>query len=238
MAILDYDGTLTPIVASPRAAALAPSVRKTLARLAASERVRLAILSGRALGDVRARVGLDGVVYGGCHGLEIQGAGLRFRHPRARASRIAAARRALAAGAASIPGARVEFKGLAVSLHYRQVAPSRRTAARALAARVARRMPDLSVIAGHAVVDFVPRVGWNKGTAARWIARRLGPARSRGRPIVLYAGDDVTDEAAFAALRGRGVTVRVGGGKSRAEYAVLGVGQMHMLLRRLARLIG
>ena len=37
VAILDYDGTLTPLVASPGAATLAPSVRGTLARLAECE---------------------------------------------------------------------------------------------------------------------------------------------------------------------------------------------------------
>ncbi len=238
MAILDYDGTLTPIVTSPRAAELAPSVRRTLARLAASERVRLAILSGRALRDVRARVRLDDVIYGGCHGLEIEGSGLRFRHPRASAARVAAARRALAAGAASIPGAHVEFKRLAVSFHYRRVAPSRHAEARAVAAGVARRMPDLRVIAGRAVFDFVPRVRWSKGAAARWIIDRVGPSLRPGEPIIFYAGDDTTDEAAFAALRRRGMTVRVGGGESGAEYAVSGVREVHALLRWIDRALG
>jgi trehalose-phosphatase len=238
VAILDYDGTLTPIVASPRSAALAPSVRATLGRLAASKRARLAILSGRALADVRARVGVAGVIYGGCHGLEIEGGGLSFHHPRVRASRVAAVRRRLTAGAACIPGAHVEFKGLALSLHYRNVVESRRGEVRSLAARVVRSAPDLRIIPGRAVFDFVPRVGWNKGRAVRWIARHVARALGSTRPLVLYAGDDVTDEAAFAALRGRGVTVRVGNGPSVADYHVAGVREMHSLLRRMAVALG
>lgn len=234
MVILDYDGTLTSIVPSPRAAALAPAVRATLTRLAARERARLAILSGRALVDVRARVAVDDVIYGGCHGLEIEGCGLSFRHPRVRASRLIAARRALAAGAAAIPGAHVEFKGLAVSLHYRHVALPGHDGVRALVARVLRHVPSLALIPGHEVFDFVPRVGWGKGQAARWIARHAGRALRPGNPVVLYAGDDTTDEAAFAALRARGVTVRVGSGESGAEYAVSGVKQVHALLRWIA----
>ena len=70
---LDYDGTLTPLVSSPSAAFLAPSVRANLARLAGSRGARLAILSGRRLADLRARVALGGVLYGGCHGLEMAG---------------------------------------------------------------------------------------------------------------------------------------------------------------------
>lgn len=238
MVILDYDGTLTSIVPSPRAASLAPSVRATLARLAGCERARLAILSGRALADVRARVAVDDVIYGGCHGLEIEGRGLSFRHPRIRASRIVAARRALAAGAAAIPGAHVEFKGLAVSLHYRHVAPSEFDGVRALAAGVLRRVPGLALIPGHEVFDFVPRVGWDKGRAARWIARHAGRALRPGSPAVLYAGDDATDEAAFAALKGRALTVRVGEGPSAAACRVRDVGEMQALLRRVARELG
>src|SRR5207249_10535375 len=90
IAIFDYDGTLTPLVATPEAAVLAPSVRATLGRLAGSERARLAILSGRGLSDLKARVALDGVVYGGCHGLEIAGRHPRLRHPRARSPGVAA----------------------------------------------------------------------------------------------------------------------------------------------------
>src|SRR5207237_10454794 len=131
--IFDYDGTLTPIVSSPGAAFLAPSVRANLARLVESDRARLAILSGRGLADLRARVALDGVLYGGCHGLEIAGRELRFRHPRAHRSGVAATARVLAAALPLVPGALVECKGLVVSLHYRHVAPSRRGAVREIA---------------------------------------------------------------------------------------------------------
>jgi len=234
MAILDYDGTLAPIASSPDAAVLAPTVRATLSRLARSKRARLAILSGRALADVRRRVGLDAVVYGGCHGLEIEGRGLRFRHPRVRPLRVAAVGRALRVGVADIPGAHVEFKRLCVSVHYRNVAPSHRQDVHQLVTRIARGAPDLTVVGGRKVFDFVPRVGWTKGEAARWIVhheRTLPP----GRTVVLYAGDDLTDETAFEALRDRGVTVRVGPRRGGAEYWVDGVAQMHHLLRWIVR---
>ena len=236
--ILDYDGTLTPIVPWPDAAVLAASVRGTLSRLAASGRARVAILSGRALADLRARVRLANVVYGGCHGLEIAGGGVRFRHPQARVAGVAAAARALAAGARSISGACVEWKGLAVSLHYRRVAAARRGEVRALAACVARRAPNLTVVSGREVFDLVPRVAWDKGRAALWIARRVARAAGPAPPLLLYAGDDATDERAFAALKGRGVTVRVGEGASLADHAVHGVREVHALLRWIGRAIG
>jgi trehalose-phosphatase len=236
--ILDYDGTLAPIAPTPGAAVLAPSVRTTLARLARSERARLAILSGRSLADVRTRVGVDAIVYGGCHGLEIEGPGLRFRHPRVRPRRIAALGRALAGGAAAIPGARVEFKGLCLSLHYRNVAARYRPDVLGLVERTAGAAPDIAVIGGRKVFDFLPRVGWTKGEAARWIVRHERRALPRGRKaVILYAGDDSSDEAAFEALRDRGVTVRIGARRGAAEYGLDGVAQMHRLLRWLVRKI-
>ncbi|MGH7318523.1 MAG: trehalose-phosphatase [Candidatus Rokuibacteriota bacterium] len=55
--VLDFDGTLAPIVRNPHVARLAPAVRQTLKRLAAHPRVGLAVLSGRSLSDVKRRVG-------------------------------------------------------------------------------------------------------------------------------------------------------------------------------------
>lgn len=234
VAILDYDGTLTPLVSSPAAAVLAPSVRATLARLAESDRARLAILSGRGLADLRARVALDNVVYGGCHGLEITGRQLHFRHPRAQRSGVAATERALAAALRAVPGARLECKGLAVSLHYRGVVPSRRPAVREIAEQVLSRRPELMLVAGHLVFDFLPRVGWHKGTAARWIVSRLVRTLPARRAVIMYAGDDASDERAFAALRGRALTIHVGTRPTAAEYRVRGVREVQALLHRMA----
>src|SRR5215470_15975620 len=70
---LDYDGTLTPIVSHPEDAWLSESMRQTLRSLAAG--LPVAILSGRDLDDVRGRVHIDGIAYGGSHGFDIAGAG-------------------------------------------------------------------------------------------------------------------------------------------------------------------
>jgi trehalose-phosphatase len=231
--IFDYDGTLTPLVSSPGAAFLAPSVRANLARLAESSRARLAILSGRGLADLRARVALDGVLYGGCHGLEIAGRRLRFRHPLARRAGVAATERALAAALPAVPGALLECKGLVVSLHYRHVTPARRPAVRAIAENVLSRRPDLTMIAGHLVFDFIPRIGWHKGTAARWMVSQLVPTLAARRAVIVYAGDDASDEMAFAALREQAVTIHVGAKPTVAEYRVGSVRDVQKLLRRM-----
>jgi len=232
--ITDYDGTLTPLVSTPGAAVLAPSVRATLARLARAERARLAILSGRGLADLRARVALEGVVYGGCHGLEITGRRLHFRHPRAHRAGVTATERALAAVLPSVPGALLECKGLAVSLHYRHVVPARRPAVREIAEQILRRRPDLTLVKGHLVYDFLPRVGWHKGTAARWMVSRMVRTLPARRAVIVYAGDDASDEMAFEALRDRALTIHVGAKPTAAEYRVRSVRDVQKLLHRLA----
>jgi len=128
----------------------------------------------------------------------------------------------------------LECKGLAVSLHYRHVAPSRRRAVKKIVEQVLSRRPDLALVAGNLVYDFLPRVGWHKGTAARWMVSQLVPTLPARRAVVVYAGDDASDEMAFAALRDRALTIHVGARPTAAEYRVRSVRDVQALLHRLA----
>lgn len=185
-------------------------------------------------------MGLENVVYGGCHGLEIEAAGVRFRHPKAPpgAARVKAATLILARELRRFPGAFLELKGLTVAVHYRKVPRRRHAELLDLGTRVERKVRGLTSLTGKNVLEFLPRVRWGKGQAALWIARRSAAALRPRRAVILYAGDDATDEAAFAALKGRGVTVRVGGRRGLADYAVENVRGLHALLRWLLRAIG
>ena len=71
---LDFDGVLAPIVARPEDAYPPPETRAELERLVARYAL-VAVVSGRAGDDVRERVGVEGVVYVGAHGLELDAAG-------------------------------------------------------------------------------------------------------------------------------------------------------------------
>ncbi|MBI4611066.1 MAG: trehalose-phosphatase [Candidatus Rokubacteria bacterium] len=234
----DYDGTLTPLVADPAAAGLAREVRDDLRLLAGSPVVRVGILSGRALDDIRARVGVPEIIYAGCHGLEIEGPGLAFRHPGAEALRwmLAAIAEALRIRAASIPGVRVEAKGLAVAVHYRNVAPAALARLEILFERVIHpRRSKLRLFRGKKVIEILPRVGWNKGECGLWIRDRICPTVPSDVAI-LYMGDDRTDEVAFDVLSGKATTVRVGPGPSlsAAKYRLPDVPDVHRLLSALA----
>jgi trehalose 6-phosphate phosphatase len=67
----DYDGTLTPIVSHPSLARLAPEMRQRMRSLATLDRVRVGVVSSRALNELRLLVGLPGLYYAGSAGMEI-----------------------------------------------------------------------------------------------------------------------------------------------------------------------
>lgn len=239
LVLTDYDGTLTPIVDDPREATLALSVRDDLRTLAGSPRSRLAVISGRDVLDVSARVAVPEALYAGCHGLDIRGPGLAFTHAEAAAQRPTLHRIAamLARRACAIPGMWVEAKGLCLAIHYRGVAPERvREVEMALARAVQRERVQLKISHGIQVLEVLPLVRWGKADGALWVRDTLAPTL---RPPVmpLYLGDEWTDEAVFEALAGQAITARIGvdAPMSRATYRLSGVDEVHRLLSALAR---
>lgn len=242
--LFDYDGTLTPIVLHPDAARLSPTMQALLGALAAHPRYRVAIVSGRALDDLRGRVTGNGLYLAGNHGLEIEGPAGRYDYPEVQWLRpqIKALTHDLQRDLAEIPGALVEDKGVTLSVHYRQV-PG------ALVPQVRDRLLQragpaieagvLTLRTGKAVLEVRPNVPWDKGEAVRWIVGRLQQDMPAARMLALYLGDDDTDEDAFRALASSGIGVLVGGGRphSAAHYYVQSVEEVERFLRLLSELI-
>jgi len=85
--LCDFDGTLCPFFADPRAVALTDSMARVLGSLASRPDGSLGVISGRRLQDVRDRVTVPGELYiAGFHGLEIHTPGEAFLHPDASAA--------------------------------------------------------------------------------------------------------------------------------------------------------
>jgi trehalose-phosphatase len=237
----DYDGTLSPIVRDPGDAWLPPDVRAHLRMLAGRPEMRVAILSGRDLVDLRARCGVADAIYAGCHGLEIDGPDIAFSHPEAEAQQdsLRIVSFALNQRARSVAGMRVEAKRLGVAVHYRDVAPDQvRQVEMELARAIQRSARPLKIFHGAKVIEILPHVGWNKGQCALRIRETV--ERGDPRPLMsLYIGDDWTDEQAFEALAGQAMTVRVGQEvASRADYRLDSVESVHDLVAGLAGLPG
>ena len=229
---LDFDGTLTEIVDHPDDARLARVRRELLARL--STRCPVALISGRALDDLRTRVDLPALYYAGNHGLEITGpagSGLSFRG-RAAGDGLRRAAERLRVEAERFPGLYVEDKGMTLSVHYRQVATVQRAAVAAAVQRAVADAPELSLRGGKAVHEIRPAGSTHKGTALSWLMDRIAGAYPHLHAVSI--GDDLTDEDAFAAVAGRGEAILVGAPRpTAANWRLEDPAQVHELLSRL-----
>jgi len=237
----DYDGTLSPIVGEPSQAWLHAGVRDHLRALAGCSRVRLSIISGRDLADLRARVGVPDAIYAGCHGLEIDGPDVAFSHPEAEAQSESLRGIALALNQrmTTVAGMRLEAKRLGLAVHYRDVAPDKMHEVETELARAMQKSGHrLKIFHGSKVIEILPQVGWNKGQCALWIREAI-QRLSRAPVMTLYMGDDWTDEHAFEALEGRALTVKIGDGAptSRAQYRLENVEGAQWLVAELATLV-
>ena len=201
---LDYDGTLTPIVERPEDAVLPQATREVLRSL--TRRYPVAIVSGRDLADVRARVGLEDVHYAGSHGFDIAGPKGSHQHEAARAAapRLAAAADDIERATRELAGVQLERKRFALAVHFRRAPQSRDAVERAVDAALARRA-GLRKTGGKMIFELRPDVAWDKGRAVLWLVEELGLQDA----LPVYVGDDETDEDAFRALAGRGVGIAV-----------------------------
>jgi trehalose-phosphatase len=205
---LDYDGTLTPIVARPELAVLDAAVRAVLERL--GQRVVVGVLSGRDLDDVRALVGVPGLWYAGSHGYDIvgpDGAPIEVDVAADVQDALATAADALDAALTDVPGAWVERKRHADAVHFRQAPDGAIPEVEAAVDRVVAAHPGLRKTGGKRVFELRPDVDWDKGTAL-WKLFEVAGLR-RGADLPVFIGDDLTDEDAFRALGDDGVGIVV-----------------------------
>lgn len=225
----DYDGTLAPIVADPEQARPVRESLVAMRALASMARTHAALISGRSLAQLARLTGDPRDVHlVGSHGSEFEPDFASTLSPEA-----AALRRQIGQELERIaqlgPGLLVEHKPGSVALHFRQAEPE--LAARALAAVEAgpAALPGVLVKHGKMVVELgvVPA---NKGTALETIRHRVGATAA------LFIGDDVTDEDAFATLRGPDVGIKVGPGETQAAYRIGDTTDVARVLARVAEL--
>ena len=211
MLALDYDGTLVPIADRPDLATFDDEGRALLRALATRHDV--AIVTGRALPDVRALVGVDEVTYAGNHGFEIEGPSLSYRPAPELPEIVEAAGEDAQARLTGIEGVVLERKGYSLSVHYRLVDEAQVPGVRQAVDAVVAAAPGMKLHHGKKVFEIRSDRAWHKGAAVGWLVDRIDDAAGRDRlPRRLLAlGDDVTDEDMFREVTGRGgLAVRVG----------------------------
>lgn len=229
----DFDGTLSPIVADPKAAELRVRTRQRLTAL--SELYPVVVISGRARSDVQRRlngVHIQAVV--GNHGMEPWSAADAAAAPSPAMKRHARLvkrwRAKLASELADLRGVVIEDKTYSLSVHYRQSRQKR--AARAAIMAAVEALSGVRVVGGKLVVNVVPEGAPHKGIA-------LERERDRLRcDTAIYVGDDDTDEDVFALDHpGRLLSIRVGKkASSSAAYCVETQADVDELLKVLIEL--
>jgi trehalose 6-phosphate phosphatase len=182
---LDFDGTLSEIVARPDQARPIPEARPVLAELAGRHDL-VAVVSGRRTDEVRALIESPEIEVFGHYGItESAGEGVRSPEVLSRVKEVAG----------SVPGAWVEDKGASLAVHYR--AADDPAAAEGRLRPVLQAIADsrgLTILPGKMVLELAPADTPGKGSVI------LREARARNLAGCLFAGDDRADLAAFAAL--------------------------------------
>jgi len=228
---LDFDGTLAPEVDDPEQARALPEAREAVLRLLAMPNTRLALVSGRAIASLEAVAQLpDTALLVGSHGIEI-----RLDSPDTQVSLDTAELRqvdviqtVLDEVADSVDEVWIEAKPAGFALHTRLATEFNSRVAHLVArSEVVAEVNDVHIREGKNVLEFSVR-STTKGEAVEHL-RRYTQADA-----VFFAGDDVTDEDAFAALSADDVGLKSGPGATLANFRVPGPRDVARALALLA----
>lgn len=234
--MFDFDGTLSPIAPTPNSAFLSAPLKIKLKELA--KIFPVVIISGRRLNDIKKKVGIKNLIYAGNHGLEWQIKKKPELAPGAKKyfKLLLAIKPELKKIIKVYPDALLENKRLSLAIHYRKL--TKKPAAELVkkiikTVRCLNANNELLITNGKKVLELRPNINWNKGKFALFIFKYL-QNKFKKKLLPLYAGDDATDEDAFALLAG--ITTRVGYNKlSRAKFYIKNNKQIIKLIHWLVQ---
>jgi len=225
---LDYDGTLTPIVARPEDARISSKMIEVLNAVA--EKYPTSIVTGRNMNTIKEFLAdcLGRINIAASHGFHI-GICTTSNHgsvesPVSKKGVFVAEKTVgeeylpslklaydeIAMEAAKYKGSFVENNGFSISVHYRNLEPAE--SSQENVEKIEKyidellKMPGLSQrlckTLGKKVFEIRPHLEWNKGKAVQFLLDELLNALGvdRSEVVTVYIGDDVTDEDAFAML--------------------------------------
>jgi trehalose 6-phosphate phosphatase len=210
---IDFDGTLVEIAPRPDLVEVEPRVIHVLDSLSGKFGQAVAVVTGRPLAVVDGFLAPLKLPVAAEHGsIRRDASGLVHEDVRSIEAVKAAAARLEPLVGANV-GLLLERKQASVALHFRQRPELVEVCREAVADAVAG-IDGLVVLPGKMIFELRPQ-GIDKGVA---VANFLDEAPFKGR-LPLYIGDDVTDEHAFAVVNALGgITVRIDGGDTAAQY--------------------
>ncbi len=229
--LLDYDGTLAPLVSLPHRATPSPQVLSLLQRLQQDSRNILAVVSSRDRFTLQRWLGACGCILAAEHGAWFNTSGTWELLHDLSDDWKGAIRAILERVVEQTPGSLLEEKDYSLVWHYRMTDPEFGLwQARELCSQLHGMLAgsELQVQSGNKVVE----VKWSKihkGVTASQIIEQSQPA-----DFILALGDDHTDEDMFAAIPTDQWTVKVGMGISSARFSLPSSADVQQLLQELA----
>jgi trehalose-phosphatase len=233
---IDFDGTLSEIVSDPKNATISDSVKRTLATC--SKALKMAVISGRDRLDVKGLVGIDSLFYAGCHGFDMSGPGC-FHYQVDDAQKILPqleeASLAVNNELAGMKGIIIERKKFMTAVHYRMAVDSAEDSIKEKVFRIIQGFSSLKAKEGKKVIELFPNLDWDKGKAIKKLCEilNINPLNA----LVIYIGDDLTDEDAFDRLKGTGIGIKVdesGTMPTKADYWLKDPGEVERFLNLVA----
>jgi len=207
--LLDFDGTLAPLADRPELANLTPKNRELLEQILSEPNTTLAVISGRQVDDVKAKMGFPQGIFAGNHGYEIHFPdGFIFTYQFTDETMEAFKKMVWDLNAISRDGAWVEDKKFSLTFHYRQVPVELHQELINTATQIIRNR-GFTANPAHMAVEAKAPIKWNKGYAADYILKKRFGDNWPQEVNAIFMGDDATDEDAMAALKGKALTFRV-----------------------------
>jgi trehalose 6-phosphate phosphatase len=212
--LFDLDGTLAPIASAPEHAHVPVATLEVLEKLQDACAGAVAIVSGRSIAQIDGLVRPLALPAAGLHGAQWRGPDGRLVQLEIDTAAVAAMVHRLEPLVENHAGLQLEHKGLSLALHYRN-APDMQAQVHAAASLALRPHADAFVLQpGKMVVEIKPRQASKAGA----IVRLMAFAPFIGRTPV-FAGDDLTDEAGFEAVKAMdGVSIKIGEGATVADW--------------------
>ncbi|WP_353683738.1 trehalose-phosphatase [Thermodesulfovibrio sp. 3907-1M] len=231
----DFDGTLVPIMKNPEDCYLSYELKEVFKEL--KNKIKIGIISGRDLKDLKKRVSIKGVYYSGSHGLYIEGPEIKYINPDAERLKdyINKIYREVKKLNDKFLGMVVEKKEFSFALHYRQVDAKNRSTLKKLFSDIISNFNQdyIKILKGKMVFEVLPAVNWNKGSAVSFLISHF-----KGEHLPVFVGDDITDETVFSEINDKGLTVKVGySKKTLAKYFIRNQKEVYRFIKTLKEVL-
>jgi trehalose-phosphatase len=231
--LTDFDGVLSDLRDDPRLSRMRDGSRAALTTLSTLPLTDVGIVTGRPLADI-LEVGMPpkDILVVASHGLEFlqTSPGDDIYQPTAADTEILNALSAfLTPLTNAVPGAWLEIKPAGIAVQTRLCAPADGRQLLAIVGELPHHLASLTIRGGKDVLEFSVSSA-TKGTAVSFLAE----LKDTGN--ILFIGDDVTDEDAFAALPVTGIGIKVGPGETKAAHRIADTTDVTEVLELLVEL--